>query len=180
MHTVTSPLSVSAHSDIALMEAVAGFFGRLEFMTLGEAAFTKTSEFARQARGIVGKALNEKQSMSCAPAESNRQKEWLRPGATDHNADETPTGLSAQSTALDPVPTTFSGPSRQNDMNCYSSQAADPIARGSGSVCDSPGFGDSFSTLPHHMAGSIDLSFVNLPVGYLPDEWLAATSLDVA
>jgi hypothetical protein len=34
------------------METVVGFFGRLEYVTLGEAAFTKTTEFVRQARNI--------------------------------------------------------------------------------------------------------------------------------
>lgn len=35
------------------MEVVVGFFGRLEYVTSGEAAFTKTAEFVRQARNIT-------------------------------------------------------------------------------------------------------------------------------
>uniref|UniRef100_A0A8H7NBZ8 Uncharacterized protein n=1 Tax=Bionectria ochroleuca TaxID=29856 RepID=A0A8H7NBZ8_BIOOC len=34
------------------METVVGFFGRLEYVTSGEAAFTKTTEFVRQAPNI--------------------------------------------------------------------------------------------------------------------------------
>jgi hypothetical protein len=35
------------------MEAVVGFFGRLEYITSGETAFTKTAEFVRQARRVT-------------------------------------------------------------------------------------------------------------------------------
>lgn len=35
------------------METVVGFFGRLEYVTSGEAAFTKTTEFVRQARNVT-------------------------------------------------------------------------------------------------------------------------------
>ena len=38
------------------MEVVVGFFGRLEFVTSGVAAFTKTGEFVRQARNVVDQA----------------------------------------------------------------------------------------------------------------------------
>lgn len=33
-----------------------GFFGRVEYITSGEAAFTKTTEFVRQARNVVARA----------------------------------------------------------------------------------------------------------------------------
>jgi hypothetical protein len=56
MHVVSKPLEQTASNDIALMEAVVGFFGRLEFVTSGVAAFTKTGEFVRQARKVVEKA----------------------------------------------------------------------------------------------------------------------------
>lgn len=35
------------------METVVGFFGRLEYITSGETAFTKTAEFVRQARRVT-------------------------------------------------------------------------------------------------------------------------------
>lgn len=37
------------------METVVGFFGRLEYVTSGEAAFTKTTEFVRQARTVTNR-----------------------------------------------------------------------------------------------------------------------------
>lgn len=58
VHVVTNPRDESIHRDIALMEVIVGFFGRLEFITSGEAAFTKMSEFVRQARRIVGRQSN--------------------------------------------------------------------------------------------------------------------------
>lgn len=56
LHVVGSPSQESARDDIALMEIVVGFFGRLEYITSGEAAFTKTTEFVRQARSVVTNA----------------------------------------------------------------------------------------------------------------------------
>ena len=53
MHVVSNPSGASIRSDIALMDVVVGFFGRLEYMTSGETAFTKTAEFVRQARNIA-------------------------------------------------------------------------------------------------------------------------------
>lgn len=47
--------AASTRNDMALMEVVVGFFGRLEYVTSGEAAFTKTAEFVRQARIITEK-----------------------------------------------------------------------------------------------------------------------------
>lgn len=38
------------------MEVIVGFFGRLEYVTSGEAAFTKTTEFVRQARSVTDNA----------------------------------------------------------------------------------------------------------------------------
>jgi hypothetical protein len=59
MHVVCHPADASTSNDIALMEVVVGFFGRVEFMTSGEAAFTKTSEFVRQARWVVAQSLHD-------------------------------------------------------------------------------------------------------------------------
>lgn len=53
MYVVSNPSGVSIRNDIALMDVVVGFFGRLEYMTSGETAFTKVAEFARQARSIA-------------------------------------------------------------------------------------------------------------------------------
>ncbi|CAH0024658.1 unnamed protein product [Clonostachys rhizophaga] len=52
VHIVCNPPGDTTQSGIALMETVVGFFGRLEYVTSGEAAFTKTTEFVRQARNI--------------------------------------------------------------------------------------------------------------------------------
>ncbi|KAJ4040755.1 hypothetical protein NW756_011138 [Fusarium oxysporum] len=54
VNVVLEPSSETVNSDIALMEVVVGFFGRLEYITSGIAAFTKTREFVRQARAIIG------------------------------------------------------------------------------------------------------------------------------
>jgi len=56
MHIITYPTESSTQNDIALMEVVVGFFGRLEFVTSGEAAFTKTGEFIR---GIITQLLKD-------------------------------------------------------------------------------------------------------------------------
>ncbi|EFX06040.1 fungal specific transcription factor domain containing protein [Grosmannia clavigera kw1407] len=53
MHVMCNPSDGSSSNDIALMEAVVGLFGRLEYVTSGEAAFTKATEFVRQARSVV-------------------------------------------------------------------------------------------------------------------------------
>lgn len=53
VHIVSNPPSESTQSDIALMEAVVGLFGRLEYITSGETAFTKAAEFVRQARRVT-------------------------------------------------------------------------------------------------------------------------------
>ncbi|KAF9877908.1 hypothetical protein CkaCkLH20_04484 [Colletotrichum karsti] len=55
VHVVSNPPDVRTQSDIALMETAVGFFGRLEHITSGEAAFTKTTEFVRQARKLTEK-----------------------------------------------------------------------------------------------------------------------------
>ncbi|CAK7205231.1 hypothetical protein SEUCBS139899_007998 [Sporothrix eucalyptigena] len=65
MHVVSSPVEASdeaassTRNDIALMEVAVGFFGRLEYMTSGEAAFTKTTEFVRQARIITDQRMGK-------------------------------------------------------------------------------------------------------------------------
>ena len=52
-HVICNPAEPSARNDIALTEVVVGFFGRLEFLTSGVTAFTKTGEIVRQARIAV-------------------------------------------------------------------------------------------------------------------------------
>ncbi|KXH49698.1 hypothetical protein CNYM01_01552 [Colletotrichum nymphaeae SA-01] len=59
VHVVSNPHDCRNQSDIALMETVVGFFGRLEYVTSGEAAFTKTTEFVRQARRVVDSYKNK-------------------------------------------------------------------------------------------------------------------------
>ncbi|KAJ4991088.1 hypothetical protein SVAN01_03438 [Stagonosporopsis vannaccii] len=59
MHIVCYPLAMSVSNDIALMDAVVGFFGRLEYITSGEAAFTRMGELVQQARYIVSSAHEE-------------------------------------------------------------------------------------------------------------------------
>ncbi|KAK1543785.1 hypothetical protein CPAR01_04418 [Colletotrichum paranaense] len=59
VHVVSNPYDSRNQSDIALMETVVGFFGRLEYVTSGEAAFTKTTEFVRQARRVVDSYKNK-------------------------------------------------------------------------------------------------------------------------
>jgi hypothetical protein len=59
MHIVYNPLATSVSNDIALMDAVVGFFGRLEFITSGEAAFTRMGELVQQARCIVLRAQED-------------------------------------------------------------------------------------------------------------------------
>lgn len=56
LHVVSNPFDESTQSDIALMEVIVGFFGRLEYVTSGEAAFTKMTEFVRQARSVTDNA----------------------------------------------------------------------------------------------------------------------------
>ncbi|KAH9821431.1 fungal-specific transcription factor domain-containing protein [Teratosphaeria destructans] len=53
LNLLGNPREPSAPPDIALMEVVVGFFGRLEYMTSGEACFTEVAQFVRQARTIV-------------------------------------------------------------------------------------------------------------------------------
>ncbi|KXH69576.1 hypothetical protein CSAL01_06108 [Colletotrichum salicis] len=62
IHVVSNPHDSRNQSDIALMETVIGFFGRLEYVTSGEAAFTKTTEFVRQARRVIDSYKNKSDS----------------------------------------------------------------------------------------------------------------------
>jgi len=72
MHVVCNPLEWTANNDIALMEVIIGFFGRLEFVTSGVAAFTKTGEFVRQARYMVDRARANAQISSGTSVDRNR------------------------------------------------------------------------------------------------------------
>ena len=53
------------------METVVGFFGRLEYVTSGEAAFTKTTEFVRQARSVVDNFRRNKIGHPKTPSPTN-------------------------------------------------------------------------------------------------------------
>ncbi|CAH0058694.1 unnamed protein product [Clonostachys solani] len=68
VHIVCNPPDDTTQSDIALMETVVGFFGRLEYVTSGEAAFTKTTEFVRQARNIHSRYSNDRAQASLCEA----------------------------------------------------------------------------------------------------------------
>jgi hypothetical protein len=59
-NVVADPLAPTANTDIALMEVVTGFFGKLEFCTSGGMAFTKTAELSRLARKAIKKARSDK------------------------------------------------------------------------------------------------------------------------
>lgn len=64
VHVVSNPFDESAQNDIALMEVIVGFFGRLEYVTSGEAAFTKTTEFVRRARSVTDRRVNAARAAS--------------------------------------------------------------------------------------------------------------------
>lgn len=70
MYIICNPSTACNHNDIALLEVVVGFFGRLEFVTSGEAAFTKTGEFVRQARFFVARSL-EAASLNQSSSDEN-------------------------------------------------------------------------------------------------------------
>ncbi|KAH7134298.1 fungal-specific transcription factor domain-containing protein [Dactylonectria macrodidyma] len=72
VHVVSNPGDASTLNDIALMEVVIGFFGRLEYITSGETAFTKTSEFVRQARRIANRHTDAARSDSRDQASPQR------------------------------------------------------------------------------------------------------------
>lgn len=188
MHTVTNPLSTSAHSDIALMESVAGFFGRLEFMTLGEAAFTQTCEFARQARRIVARAAEQNRDKSCASGDPNELNRALNPFSralisdmedtpsdrrNDHNGIHT--SLPAQPTTdLQPMSTSCAGSTRQLDSNCTGSQVNDHIECDSEGEWSPPNPEDTSSNLRNDITCGLDLSFPEVQCEYLLDGWLQA------
>ena len=162
MHTVTNPSSASTHNDIALMEAVAGFFGRLEFMTLGEAAFTKTSEFARQARRIVAKAVDQNQNgRRDSPSER-------RPGITVYDANDGLGCLPDLPISLELTPTNWTAPDKQHVSGHIRPRGTDFIVHDAGTECDPPDFGGIFPSLRSNnpMNDSMDLLFDDLPDGY--------------
>ncbi|KAL1898524.1 hypothetical protein Sste5346_003428 [Sporothrix stenoceras] len=101
-HTTTD--ASSTRNDMALMEVVVGFFGRLEYVTSGEAAFTKTAEFVRQAR-IITKRGEARRSV---PGQAQQQLPGVSPTSITSviNAD---TGLTTNSdTGSVPLDITFS------------------------------------------------------------------------
>lgn len=68
LHLISSPTDKSAANDVALMEVAVGFFGRLEYVTSGEAGFTQVTEFVRHARSVVNKSARS--LCSCVPNDS--------------------------------------------------------------------------------------------------------------
>ncbi|KAL5356329.1 fungal-specific transcription factor domain-containing protein [Aspergillus floccosus] len=176
MHTVTTPLSVSACNDIALMEAVAGFFGRLEFMTFGEAAFTKTSEFARQARRIVEKAARQNQNKRRARGASNGHYDMentsdQRPGSDNHDANVP---------VHEPVSTACPTSSGQQDFEGIGSQENGHAAHGSEGELSARNLERASSIFDNDITADIDVPFGDHSGGYFPDEWLTAARLDLA
>lgn len=85
MHIICNPLAACNHNDIALMEVVVGFFGRLEFVTSGEAAFTKTGEFARHARCFMARSL-ETASQNLSSSDENETLSHLLTPSDDGGA----------------------------------------------------------------------------------------------
>ncbi|KAF2774167.1 hypothetical protein EJ03DRAFT_346802 [Teratosphaeria nubilosa] len=106
LHILGNPREPSAPHDIALMEVIVGFFGRLEYVTSGEACFTQVAEFVRQARSLIHEtarasalerrdspvvvnltrvhslaSVRPSQESQCNPAES----ELLHTGETQHD-----------------------------------------------------------------------------------------------
>ena len=144
------------------MEAVAGFFGRLEFMTLGEAAFTKTSEFARQARRIVAKAVNQNQAGS---HDTPRERQ---PGITVYDSDNDLVGLPDLPIAFEPNSSNWPAPDKQHVSLQTRPDGMGYTAPDSGMECDPPGFESIFPNIRSNniMNDGIDLLFGNLPDGY--------------
>jgi hypothetical protein len=91
MHVIHDPLASSTSHDIALMDAVVGFFGRLEYVTSGEAAFTQMGEFVRQVRHIVATlrddATRQQTQLPTSSAEQDRRASVTSPRliVTDEN-----------------------------------------------------------------------------------------------
>ncbi|KAL2851931.1 hypothetical protein BJY01DRAFT_244865 [Aspergillus pseudoustus] len=116
IHVLSSPLEKSTPCDIILMETIVGFLGRLEYVTSGEAAFTNTREFVRQARLFVDRHRNP------------RYHDTLADSAARGNND-IPDDLSQQSqTYLDPTFFDGTGPlSTLSDTHIPSSRAVDEL-----------------------------------------------------
>ncbi|KAH7131835.1 fungal-specific transcription factor domain-containing protein [Dendryphion nanum] len=58
LNAVYDSMDSCTSNDVALMDVAVGFFGRMEFVTAGEAAFTKMREFGRQARHLIQNRLD--------------------------------------------------------------------------------------------------------------------------
>ncbi|KAH7258813.1 fungal-specific transcription factor domain-containing protein [Fusarium solani] len=93
LHVVSNPFDESTQSDIALMEVIVGFFGRLEYVTSGEAAFTKMTEFIRQARSVTDNAARA-HSNTTSPESRTNCRPSLAPSPEDGmDTEETPLEL---------------------------------------------------------------------------------------
>ncbi|CAG9946960.1 unnamed protein product [Clonostachys rosea f. rosea IK726] len=89
VNVVSNPCSQSTHNDIALMEVIVGFFGRLEYITSGEAAFTKMTEFVRQARIVADNAASahsntksQEPQRNCSPTSAPLAEDCIDAGET--------------------------------------------------------------------------------------------------
>ncbi|KAJ3523669.1 hypothetical protein NM208_g12361 [Fusarium decemcellulare] len=87
LNVVERPSEESARDDIALMETVVGFFGRLEYITSGEAAFTKTTDFVRQARHAVTR-MSIDATVPQRPETSEGSDPVIRPSQEARNCQE--------------------------------------------------------------------------------------------
>lgn len=57
-HVIANPLLSTARNDIALMDVVTGFFGRLDFVSSGLMSCNEYGEFTRLARATVERAIS--------------------------------------------------------------------------------------------------------------------------
>ncbi|KAE8337410.1 fungal-specific transcription factor domain-containing protein [Aspergillus arachidicola] len=182
MHTITAPLSPSACHDIALMETVAGFFGRLEFMTLGEAAFTRTSEFARQARRMIEQATDQGEDTDCRSTELTETNGRLGPvSGADSNSMEDPyvsrnvAGLLTQATTtLQPISPAFAESTRQQNLGSPIAQINALTSHNSEEEHNQPLSRGRSSNPCYNMTPGLDMSLPDVLDEYLLDQLLHA------
>ncbi|KNB20072.1 hypothetical protein FOXG_17306 [Fusarium oxysporum f. sp. lycopersici 4287] len=97
LHVISNPFNESTQNDIALMEVIIGFFGRLEYVTSGEAAFTKMTELVRQARSVTDNATRA-HSNTRSPEPQRKCRPGLALPADPMDTEETPRELTDDST----------------------------------------------------------------------------------
>ncbi|KAH6867680.1 fungal-specific transcription factor domain-containing protein [Thelonectria olida] len=98
IHVVSNPLNESTQNDIALMEVVIGFFGRLEYVSSGEAAFTKMTELVRQARSVTNNAARAHSNTRSPEPQRNCRPSLALSPEDRMDAEETPLELTDNST----------------------------------------------------------------------------------